>query len=74
MTYSFKQFAQEALAVHFAAGAKVNLARRTGQDLRTRAIRAMRLHDYAPRPAAHSNGSSILNAASLAGHEATSTT
>src|ERR1700686_569049 len=35
-----------------AAGARVNVARRTDQDLRTTCYnRLMRLHDYAPRPA-----------------------
>src|SRR5258708_5317578 len=52
MTYSFKQFVQKALPSTSATGAKVNVARRTGQELRTTCYnRPMRLHDYVPRPA-----------------------
>src|SRR5258708_4592018 len=52
MTYSFKQSGRKALPSTSATGAKVNVARRTGQELRTTCYnRPMRLHDYVPRPA-----------------------
>ena len=48
--FPISRFAQKAFAVHFCH--KVNVARRTDQDLHAACYNIpMRLHDYAPRPA-----------------------